>query len=87
MKILDSSNLKEFADDNFEFEKNGEKLSKKGRKYCVKTRHCLLRAIFPFPTVFSKNFTEGTKKNQGLFAKGLSFSTIYTHFNTLKKKL
>ena len=33
-KILDSSKLKAFADDNFKFG--------------------LLRAIFPFPTVFSK---------------------------------
>ena len=27
-KILDSSKLKEFADDNFKFDKNGRKLSK-----------------------------------------------------------
>ena len=27
-QILDSSNLKEFADDNFKFDKNGRKLSK-----------------------------------------------------------
>ena len=27
-KILDSSKLKEFADDNFEFDENGRKLSK-----------------------------------------------------------
>ena len=28
-QILDSSRLKEFADDNFEFDKNGRKLSKR----------------------------------------------------------
>ena len=29
-KILDSSELKEFADDNFKFDENGRKLSKRG---------------------------------------------------------
>ena len=44
-RILDSSKLKEFADDNFRFDKNGRKLSK--------------RAISPFPTVFSKGASKG----------------------------
>ena len=34
----------------------------KGRKQCGKRRNCSLRAIFPFPTVFSKDFTTDTKK-------------------------
>ena len=33
-QILDSSKLKEFAYDNFEFDENGRKFSKKGRKHC-----------------------------------------------------
>ena len=54
-QILDSSNLKEFADDNFKFDGNGRKFSKTGRKNCVKRRNCLSRAISPFSTVFSKD--------------------------------
>ena len=57
-QILDSSKLKEFADDNFTFDENGEKKKKtvleKDRKHCWKRRNCSLRAISPFPTVFSK---------------------------------
>ena len=66
-KILDSSKVKEFADNNFKFDENGRKFFKTGRKHCRKRRNCLLRAIFPFPTVFSKDFTA----DQGLFGKGL----------------
>ena len=49
---LDPSKLKEFADNNFKFNENGRKFS----KHCGKRRNCLLWAISPFPTVFSKNF-------------------------------
>ena len=45
-QILDSSKLKESADNNFKFDYNGS---------CGKRRNCLLRAISPFPTVFSKD--------------------------------
>ena len=56
-QILDSSELKDFADDNFKFDKNGS------RKYCEKRRNCSLRAISPFPTVFSKGlFPRGVKR-------------------------
>ena len=30
--------------------------SQKGRKHCGKRRYCSLRAISPFPTVFSKDY-------------------------------
>ena len=57
-KILDSSKLKEFADVKFKFDENGRKLSK-----WVERRNCLLRAISPFPTVFSKGlFPRGVKR-------------------------
>ena len=99
--MLDSSKLKEFADDNFKFDENGIKLSKRVENivgkgeiaryeqfllfpqcfqkacfpkaskgvivcewvnyHCGKRRNCSLRAISPFPTVFSK----------GLFPKGI----------------
>ena len=50
---LDSSKLKKFANNNFKFDENGGELST-GRKHCGKRRNCSLRAISPFPTVFSK---------------------------------
>ena len=52
---LDSSKLKESADDSFKLVKNGRKFSKKGRKHCGERRNCSLRAISPFPTGFSKD--------------------------------
>ena len=50
-QILDYSNAKEFADDNFEFDENGIKFSKSIENTVGKG----LRAISPFPTVFSKD--------------------------------
>ena len=56
-QILDSSKLKEFADDNFNLDVDRRKLYKRvDRKHCGKRRNCSLRAISPFPTVFSKDF-------------------------------
>ena len=43
-----------FADNNYQFEENGGKFSKKGRKHCGESRHCSLRALSFFPTEFSK---------------------------------
>ena len=55
-KILESSKLKEFADENFKFDKNGRKLSKW-------VENTVLQAISPFPTVFSKGlFPRGVKR-------------------------
>ena len=45
--MLDSSKLREFADDNFKFYENGRKLSKRAENTVGKG------AISPFPTVFS----------------------------------
>ena len=61
-QILDSSKLKDFVDDNFKFDKNGRKLSKLVKKHCGKRRNCSLRAISPFPTVFSKGLFQGGVK-------------------------
>ena len=53
---LDWFKLKEFADDNLKFEENGRKLSKQ-------VENTVLRAISPFPTVFSKGlFSRGVKR-------------------------
>ena len=53
-KFLDSSKLKEFADDNFKFNEFSDVLQTV-RKQCRMMRNCSLRAISPFPTVFSKD--------------------------------
>ena len=61
-QILDSSKLKKFADDNSIFDENGRKLSK-WVENTGKRRNCSLRAISPFPTVFSKGlFPRGVKR-------------------------
>ena len=54
-QILDSSELKEFADDNFKFDENSRKLSKQVENTVGKGQKCSLRAMAPFPTVFSKD--------------------------------
>ena len=57
---LDSSKLREFADDNFKFDENGRKFSKTGRKHFGKMRNCSLRAVSPYRTMFSKDCTADT---------------------------
>ena len=58
-----TSKLTEFADNNFKFDKNGRKLSKRIENIVGKRRNCSLRAISPFPPVFSKGlFPRGVKR-------------------------
>ena len=62
-QILDSSKLKELTDDNFKFDENSRKLSKRVENTVEKRRICSVRAISPFPTVFSKGlFPMGVKR-------------------------
>ena len=63
-QILDSSKLKKFADDNFKFDENGRKLSKRventvGKGEIARYKRPVLQ----------------TCKNQGLFGKGLTTKT------------
>ena len=61
--FLDFSKLKEFADNNFKFDESGRKLPKQVKKHSRKRRNCSLRAISPFPTVFSRDsFPRGVKR-------------------------
>ena len=39
-QILDSSKLKEFADNSFKFDENGRKFSKRVKKHCGKKENC-----------------------------------------------
>ena len=68
-QILDSSKLKEFAEDNFEFNENGRKFSKR-LENTGKRRNCSLRAISPFSTVLSKDLYCKHVKTRNCFGKG-----------------
>ena len=46
------------------------KVLKMGRKHCGKRRNCSLRAIFPFPTVFSKGLDCRHIKTRACLGKG-----------------
>ena len=62
-KILDSSKLKEFADDNFKFDKNGRKLSKRVENTVGKGEIALYEQFFLFPQCFQKAcFPGGVKR-------------------------
>ena len=63
-QILETSKLKEFANNYFKFIINARKFSKGVEK-------TLGRAISPFPGVF-KRLVLQTCKSKGLFGKGLS---------------
>ena len=61
--FTDSSKLKTFRDNNFKFDENG-------RKHCGKRRNSSLRAISPFPTVFSKDLYCRHRKTRVCLGKG-----------------
>ena len=55
-QILDSSKLKEIADNNFKFDENGGEFPKRIENTVGKAEiacYCSLRTISPFHTVFS----------------------------------
>ena len=54
-KLIDTSKLKELADDNFKFDKDGRFFSQSDRKHCGNWRKCLLRETSPFSMLFSKD--------------------------------
>ena len=56
------------------------------RKHCGKRRNCSLRAISPFPAVFSKDLYLRHVKNQDLFWNGVKcYSNIKFVFHEKKK--
>ena len=61
--MLDSSKLKEFADDNFKFYENKRKLSKQVENTVGKGEIARYEQFFLFPTVLSKGlFPRGVKR-------------------------
>ena len=59
-KILDSSKLKQFADDNFKFVENGRKLSKQVENTVEKGEIARYEQFFLFPQCFQKTCTADT---------------------------
>ena len=68
--MLDSSKLKEIAEDNFELDENGIKLSKRVENTVGKGEIARYNAISPFPTVFSKDFYWRHVKTRACLGKG-----------------
>ena len=58
--ILNSSKLKEFTDDNFKFDKNGEKFSKGAQNTVGKGEIALYEQFLLFPQCFQKPCTADT---------------------------
>ena len=59
-QIVDSSKLKEFADDNFKFNENGRKLSKAVENTVGKGEIARYEQFLLFPQCFRKTFTADT---------------------------
>ena len=73
-QILDSSKLKEFADDNFKFDENDRKVSRWLENTVGKGEIAHYEQFLLFPQCFQKTNVLQTRKNQGLFGKGLSIT-------------
>ena len=71
-QILDSSKLKEFADNNFKFDDNDRKFSKWVEKTLWEKEKLLVTSNFSFSHSIFKRLVLQTCKNKGLFGKGLS---------------
>ena len=61
--MLDSSKLKEFADDNFKFDKNGRKLSKQVENTVGKGEIACYEQFLLFPQCFPKACFPGASKD------------------------
>ena len=59
-QILDSSKLKEFADDNFNFDENGRKFSKRAENTAGKGEIARYEQFLLFPLCFKKTYTADT---------------------------
>ena len=68
--MLDSSKLKEFADDNFTFDENGRKLSKQVDNTVGKGEIARYEQFLLFPQVFSKDLYCRHVKTRACLGKG-----------------
>ena len=73
-QILDSFKLKEFADDNFKFDMNGRKFSKRVENNVKKGEIARYEQFLLFPQCFQKASTAG------LFGKGLKEILVFLKY-------
>ena len=89
-QILDTSKLKEFADDNFKFDKNGRKLSKWVENTVGKGEIACYEQFLLFHSVFKRLVSQGHQKvslcGNGLNIYHTMFSPFPTMFSALSKK-
>ena len=64
-QILDSSKLKEFADENFKFDENGRKFSKQVENTVEKREIACYEQFLHFPQFFQKACFLGASKGMG----------------------
>ena len=69
-QVLDSSILKEFADDNLKFDENGGKFSKKVETLCEKDR-LLVTSNFSFSHSVFKKLVQQIRRNKDMDGKRL----------------
>ena len=74
-QTLDSSKLKEFADDNFKFDQNGSKFSKLVENTVGKGEIARNEQFLLFPPCFQKTRLQA-RENQGLFGERLKHDRI-----------
>ena len=85
MADLHSSKLKEFADDNFEFDENSRSFFRKLENTVEKGDIARYKQFLLFHSV-CKRLVLQTHKNQGLFGKGLTFYDTISNFNDPKEE-
>ena len=71
-QISDSSKLKEFADDNFKFEENGRKLSKRVENTVWEKEKVLVTSYFSFSHSFFKRLVSQGRQKVSLCGNGLN---------------
>ena len=69
-QFLDSSKHKKFADDNFKFDESARMFSKQVENTVGKGELARYKQFLLFPHFFERLVLQ-TRKNQGLFGKGL----------------
>ena len=85
--FIDSSKLKDFADDNFKFDKNGRKIFEWWKTLWEKKKLLVTSKFLLFPQCFQRLVLQ-KRKNLGLFGKGLKSTTIfYLRENYLESSL
>ena len=72
-QILDSSKLKESADDNFKFDKSGRMFTKRVENTVGKGEIALYEQFLLFPQCFQKTYTADTKKTRACLGKDKKF--------------